>query len=267
MDRSIHVKLLYMFFLAVITAPYLFYDLAFGGGSVKGKVTFEGELPPAEKFVFESFPNSKFCGKHPDVTDEGRRRVINPIEIGKDKGLKHAIVYLQDLQDKQWMKNFEQTQIDIRLCDFLPLTAVVVNGKNIRVVNHDADSDDPKAAKGVAHTVRAYEVLNPRSKPLFSVGLPIKGSELNKPVKMNMWKKGSIIRLTCEQHEWMRGFLLPVQNSFYAVVNHEGAFSIDNIPPGSHILSAWHPKLGKVEQTIEVSEGDSVEINFNFQGK
>ena len=58
-------------------------NLVVAGGGVKGKVTFYGEPPPAEKFVFESFPNSRFCGKHPETTDEGRRRVINPVETGR----------------------------------------------------------------------------------------------------------------------------------------------------------------------------------------
>ena len=263
MGFSINVRLVFIIVISAIIAPYL----AYGGAIVKGRVNFHGSHPPVEKFVFESFPNSKFCGKHPDTSDEGRRRVIYPVETSHDGGLKHAIVYIQGLRDEQWMDKFESTNLDIRLCDFLPLTAIVVNEKNVRVVNHDADPDDPKAEKGVAHTVRAYEVLKPRSKPLFSVGLPIKGSELSKPVKMKMWKKGSIIRLTCDQHEWMRGFLLPVQNPFYGIVEKDGSFTIDNVPPGRHSIVAWHPKLGKVEQTIEVSEGEAIEVNFDMTGK
>ena len=260
MGISKHARGFFMFLLAALAVPYL----AYGGGSVKGKVIFKGEMPPAEKFVFESFPNAKFCGKHPDTGDNGRRRVIHSVETSADGGLKSAIVYLKGLQDKEWVNEYKRTDIDIRLCDFLPVATIVVNGKNIRVVNHDADSDDPKAEKGVAHTVRAYEVLKPRSKPLFSVGLPIKGSELNKKVKMKMLKKGSIIRLTCDQHEWMRSFLLPVENPFYGVVDDSGSFQIPNVPVGKHLIVAWHPKLGTVEQSIEVSEGDFVEIKFNF---
>ena len=254
-------------FTIILCAGILGPHVVFAGGTVNGKVTFHGEPPPPQKFIFESFPNSRFCGKHPDTSDEGRRRVINPVETGKDGGLKHAIVYVKGLQDKQWMNSYEGTNIDIRMCDFLPLTAIVVNGKNVRVINHDADPDDPKAEKGVAHTVRAYEVLKPRSKPLFSVGLPIKGSELNKQIKMKMSKKGSIIRLTCDQHEWMRSFLLPLQSPFYQIVDEDGSFKIDNLPHGKHSIVVWHPIVGEVEQMVEVQEGISVEVNFDFTGK
>lgn len=256
-------RLLGLCILALTFGPHL----AHGGGMVKGKVTFEGHLPPAEKFIFASFPNSNFCAKHPDTTDEGRRRVIYPVETSKDGGLKHAIVYVKGLQDKQWMSNYGSTDFDIRLCDFLPLTAIVIDGKNVRVVNHDADPDDPKAEKGVAHTIRAYEVLKPWSNPLFSVGLPIKGSELNKQVKMKMWKRGSIIRLTCDQHEWMRSFLLPMQSPFYSRVDENGLFAIENIPPGRHPIVVWHPKVGSVEQIIDVPDGGLVELNFEVQEK
>ncbi len=263
MSLVLSMRFLPIFFVAVMIGP----SLAYGGGIVKGKVTFQGQPPDAEKFVFESFPNSKFCKKHPDTIDEGRRRVMYSVKTSTDGGLKDAIVYIQGLQDKQWMKKFESTNIDIRLCDFLPLKAVLVNGKNVRVVNHDADPDDPKAERGVAHTVRAYEVLKPRSKPIFSVGLPIKGAELNKAVKLKMWQKGSIVRLTCDQHEWMRSFLLPVQNPYYGIVDEKGTFHLENVPPERHSLVVWHPKLGKIEQAIEVSAGAAVEANFSFKGK
>ena len=263
MQFAIGMRFLCILLFAGLLTPHF----AFGGGTVKGNVTFQGEPPPAEKFVFQSSPNSSFCSKHPDTSDEGRRRVINSVETTSTGGLKHAIVFLQGLEDKNWMAGHESTDIDIRLCDFLPRTAIVVDGKSVRVVNHDADPEDPKAEKGVAHTVRAYEVLKPRSVSLFSVGLPTKGSELKKQVELGMWKKGSFVRLTCDQHEWMRSFLLPVQNPFFGLVNDNGTFTIENVPSGRHVIAAWHPQAGKVEQTIEMTEGGSVEVNFAFQRK
>ena len=83
MRLSKYIRLLCLCVVSVIIGPFV----AYGGGTVKGKVTFHGELTPPEKFVFESFPNSKFCGKHPDTSDQGRRRVINPVETSTDGGL------------------------------------------------------------------------------------------------------------------------------------------------------------------------------------
>jgi len=252
--------LIYGVGLSLLSA--IFPLVVFGGGVVRGKVTFLGEIPSPQKFVFSSFPNSKYCAKHPATTDEGRRRVVTQVELGEDRGLRDAIVSIRDIHDKAWSQSFSQTNINIEICDYLPKTGIVVDKKNIRVENHDADPDDPKSAAGILHTVRAYEVLKPRSLVLFGIGLPTKGSELNKQVKLKMKKRGSIVRVTCDQHEWMRSSLLPVQNPHFNVVNERGEFEISNVPSGNHKLLAWHPVAGQLKQDITVIEGGMVEINF-----
>ena len=43
-------------------------------------------------------------------------------------------------------------------CEFLPFSGVVVNNKNFRVENHDADPDDPKSTLGVLHNPHSFVV-------------------------------------------------------------------------------------------------------------
>lgn len=240
----------------------LFPLMVMAGGTVRGKVTFLGDIPPSQKFVFSSFPNAQYCAKHPSTSDEGRRRLVNRVELGQGGRLQGAVVSIRDINDKAWTQSFSQTSVNIELCEFLPRTGIVVDKKNIRVENHDADPDDPKSAAGILHTVRAYEVLKPRSLMMFGIGLPIKGSELNKQVKLKMKKRGSVVRLTCDQHEWMQSSLLPVQNPHFNVVNEKGEFEISNVPSGNHKLLAWHPVAGQLEQDVTVIEGGMVDINF-----
>lgn len=229
--------------------------VVFAGGTVKGRVTYVGEIPPLKKFVLSSFPNTKFCAKHPSTSDEGRRRVVNLVQVGEGGALQGAIVSIRGIENDAWKQSFSQTNIRIELCDFLPSTGVVVDKQNIHVENGDSDPHDPKAAAGVLHTVRAYEVLKPRSLVLFGIGLPTNGSELYKRVKLKLKKRGSIVRLTCDQHEWMQSSLLPVDNPYYSVVNAKGEFEISNVPSGNHKLLAWHPVAGQIEQDVTVIEG------------
>lgn len=78
--------------------------------------------------------------------------MVYPIETAEGGGLRHAIVSIMGLQDEVWRNTFKETCIDIHVCDFLPLTDVIDNGKTIRVVNPDADAEDPKSAEGILHT-------------------------------------------------------------------------------------------------------------------
>lgn len=75
------------------------------------------------------------------------------------------------------------------------------------------------------------------------------------------------MRLQCDQHEFMQGWYLPVENPYYTVVKDDGTFEIKDVPAGKHKVLAWHPVAGKVEADVDVPDGGSVKANFVIQGK
>ncbi|MEX5216067.1 MAG: carboxypeptidase-like regulatory domain-containing protein [Nitrospiraceae bacterium] len=250
----------------LIAASFLAAPLAsFAGGTVTGKVTYAGKAEQKE-FMFSKFPNPKFCPKIPnkDVMD-GDKRFLKTIEVGKDGGLKNAVVSVRDIEDKAFMDSYGGTDVVAEFCDFQPFSGVVVNKKNFRVENHDADPDDPKSVKGVLHNPHSFEVKGPSSATIFNIGLAEKGSKLDKPITLRQEKAGSFFRLQCDQHEFMQGFFLPVQNKNYAVVNADGTFELKDVPAGKHKIMAWHPFAGKVEADVDVPEGGSVKADFQVK--
>lgn len=80
-----------------------------------------------------------------------------------------------------------------------------------------------------------------------------------------MARKGSVMRLQCDQHEFMQAWFLPVQNPYYAKVDPDGTFTIKNIPAGQHTVIAWHPIAGQIEQKIEIPEGQTANQTFIIQ--
>ncbi len=249
---------------ALVLSFIIFPTTGVTEGTIKGTVRYIGEIQTPKKFVFQSFPNAQFFAKHPLTTDGGRRRIFNLMTVGQGGALQDAIVAIRDIQEEAWREPFSQTHVDITLCDFSPYTGIVVNRKMIQFVNHVADPDDPKSQSGVLHTVRAYEVLTPRSLVMFGIGLPTKGSELNKPIKVKIKKRGSTVRLTFDQHESMQSTLLPVQSPNFNPVNEKGEFEIVNVPSGEHTLLAWHSVAGQVEKTITVSDGETILVHFEI---
>jgi len=154
-----------------------------------------------------------------------------------------------------------------KLCEFLPYTGVVVNKGKFYVENDDADENDPKSKDGVLHNPHSFDVLGAKSSTLFNIALAQKGSSLTKKIKMRMAKRGSVMRLQCDQHEFMQAWFLPVSNPFYATAKDDGTFEIKDVPAGKHKLMAWHPIAGKVEADVDVKDGGSVTANFEIKGK
>ncbi len=246
---------------ALVAAPLTSY----AGGTVTGKVTFAGKSDSKE-FSFAKFPNPKFCPKIPKKElSQGDKRILNSIEVGKDGGLKAAVVAISDIEDKAFMDGYKGTEVVAEFCEFQPYTGVVVKQKNFHVENHDSDPDDPKSVKGVLHNPHSFEVMGSSSTTIFNIGLAEKGSKLDKPAVLRKDKQGSMMRLQCDQHEFMQSFFLPVSNPHYAVVGDDGSFEIKDVPAGKHKIVAWHPFAGRVEADVDVPEGGKVEAKLQVK--
>lgn len=263
MTKCIDMAILTVVAVAFVAAPLTSY----AGGTVTGKVTYSGKAEEKE-FLFSKFPNPKFCPKTPKKElVKGEKRILPTIEVGKEGGLKAAVVAVTDIEDKAFMDGYKGTDVVAEFCEFQPYTGVVVKQKNFHVENHDADPDDPKSVKGVLHNPHSFEVLGSSSSTIFNIGLAEKGSKLDKPVVLRKDKQGGVFRLQCDQHEFMQSFFLPVSNPHYAVVKDDGTFEIKDVPAGKHKLVAWHPFAGKMEAEVDVTDGGTAQAKFEIKKK
>jgi len=242
---------------------------SWAGGTVEGKVSFAGKAPAPKEFVFSKFPNPKFCVKNKNKDAKGEKRFLNEVEVGKDGGLKNAVVAVMGINDEKFQADFKGQDITAELCEFFPYTGVVTaNQSSFRVMNKDADADDPKSVKGVLHNPHSFEVKGAASTTIFNIALPEKDKGLDKPIKLRKAADGSVFKLICDQHEFMQFWALPVTSPFYAVVGEDGKFEIKGIPAGKYKVVAWHPAINKgvpIEQEIEVKDGAEAKAKFEFK--
>ncbi len=251
--------------IAFLLAPMT----SWAGGTVEGKVSFSGKAPAPKEFLFSKFPNPKFCVKNENKDAKSEKRLLHEVEVGKDGGLKNAVVAVTGIKDDKFMAEYKGEDITAKLCEFKPYTGVVTPAQpSFRVMNTDADPDDPKSVKGVLHNPHSFEVMGASSTTIFNIGLPEQGKGLDKPIKLRKAEQGSVFKMICDQHEFMQFWALPVTSPHYAVVGDDGKFSIKDIPAGKYKVVAWHPALNKgkpIEQEIEVKDGAPAAAKFEFK--
>ncbi|HJM83067.1 MAG TPA: hypothetical protein QF720_05695 [Nitrospinota bacterium] len=73
------------------------------------------------------------------------------------------------------------------------------------------------------------------------------------------------VLILCDLHPQIRGYVLVLQNPFFAKVDSDGDFVIKKVPPGEYELETWHPEYVSRSQKISVSESEMLTgIQFNY---
>lgn len=197
------------------------------GGSIDGKVTFSGS--PSTKKVIPT-KDRQVCGAIRDEQD---------IVVGADKGVLDAVVWLKDVpKGKPMPRPAKPAEINNVGCKFEPRVQAAPVGELV-IVNSDP----------VLHNTHGF--LGKAT--VFNVALPTKGQRIERPLR-----KPGLMRVECDAHGWMLGWVLVTENPYHAVTKADGAFSITDVPPGSYTLVAWHEATGQVELPVTVKAKEKV---------
>ncbi len=235
-------------------APYTEAAVA-NGGRIAGKLSFTGALPAdaVEKIAIN---------KNPEICDEdktGHREVVW-VDV-KDGALRGAFVFIDDIkQGKKWGNPETGNYMVLQKgCRFRPWAQVVKPGDI--TIRHD----DPST---VLHNINAREMIGVEKgqivkKTLFNFGQPDPG-DIKKQLQP---KRSHFVSLNCEAHNFMFGFMLAPEHPYAVVVKEDGSYSLDDVPPGTYTVKAWHPRLGLKEAKVTVAAKGKAEANFAFSSK
>jgi len=222
------------------------------GGTIKGKLTFEGALPDG---AIEKIGISK----NPDICDTNGTgyREVAWVDV-EDGALRGAFVFIDAVTEgKKWPADADQHYMVLQKgCRFRPWAQVVRPGPI--TIRHD---DGPT----VLHNINTREMIGVEKgrvvkRTIFNFGQPEPG-DIEKQLKP---RRSPFISINCESHNFMFGFMMAPTHPYAVVVEEDGSYVIDAVPPGTYTLKAWHPTLGIQESIITVSENQVAEASFSF---
>jgi plastocyanin len=203
-------------------------------GSVSGVVTYSGKNP-----------------QHTQRDDAGMRRDLLTIDPD-NKGLADVIVYLKSTNGQPLPQRVVEGDVSITQEDFMFLPGVIGIrvGQNVIFGNQDsanhnvrADADNVRDEFNVMVT-QQYDYEKVFATP--TTDMPI--------------------RLSCDIHQWMDGWIYVFEHDLFAVTDELGVFSISDVPPGSYTLTIEQPDAELFAQSsIEVKSDGTFRVRCDFE--
>jgi len=211
------------------------------GGTITGKLSFTGKDPAPKVYKIS---------KDNDVCGTGNRE-IDFVRVN-DGALTDAVVYLKKVKEgKAFPADMSDSKIDQKGCEFKPFLQIMKNNSDWAAVN-----DDP-----VLHNIHTYEIMGRAKKTVFNVSQPKPGT-VTKLVKL---KRGDAMKIECDAHDFMHGFVFSAKNPYAVIVGEDGTYTIDNVPAGKYKIIAWHGVLKNQKGKVEVKAGETATVDFSFK--
>ncbi len=77
--------------------------------------------------------------------------------------------------------------------------------------------------------------------------------------------RAGIVRVFCDIHSHMSAYILVFNHPFFASADAQGRYRIDNVPPGTYSVVAWHQGTTTAPQIVTVPDGGATEIDFTVR--
>ena len=82
--------------------------------------------------------------------------------------------------------------------------------------------------------------------------------------KSKKFEETGLVRVYCNIHPQMVGFILVVDSDHVAVTGPTGAFRFEGIPPGSYVVKAWHEETGEISRPVTVRGSDDAPLELRL---
>lgn len=202
-------------------------------GTIEGTVFFEGTAPPRQ-------PQKR--GADPACS---KQQALEETVLVTDGKLQNVLVRIKEpVAAPSPQQPVVIDQID---CMYRPRVIGAVKGQPLQVKN----------SNGTLHNVHTFLQSG---KTWFNQAQPPKAPDIVRPIDQD-----GLIKLKCDVHPWMVGYVLVSNSPFFATTGPDGRFVLSGVPEGTYTLEAWHEKYAVQTATVTVKAAERATTHFTFR--
>src|SRR5580693_3716633 len=215
---------------------------AAGEGKITGTVKLDGAAPHMKGIDMSKDP---YCSK----AHESSPAHLEEVVVGANGGLQNVVLYISDWTGAATTETAVPV-FDQKNCMYTPHVLAMDVGETFKVVTSDQTTHN----------------IHPLPNPMTG-NIPWNQSQPpGAPPVEKSWKAMEFIDVKCNIHPWMHGYFAVVKGP-YATTDANGAYTINNVPPGSYTVTAWQEQSGTQTQKVTVAAGAAATADFTFKAK
>lgn len=173
-----------------------------------------------------AYPSRRVNAKTPDAAE-----IANVVVFVKDAPVEQAVP-------------LTHASISQREESFVPRVIAITRGSTVDFPNFDP---------------YFHNVFSLSRTATFDLGRYRKGEK-----RERSFNRAGVIKVYCHIHSEMSATILVFDHRLYATPETNGTFTIDEVPPGTYQLSAWHERIGETTKAVRVVAGEDASAEFSL---
>jgi hypothetical protein len=206
-----------------------------GNATITGTVKLTGTPPQMQLTKRQADP---FCAKTPMKEED--------VVVSAGGGLKNVVVRVIKGLSGRYDPPAASAVVDQSACMYRPRVQGIMLGQPLQIKNSDQTLHNVHGYKGPSTLFNQAEIP----------GQP--------PMTKQLTSADEIVKLKCDVHPWMTGWVLVSSHPFFAISGDDGSFKITGLAPGSYTVEAWHERYGAKTAEITVAADKPAEASFQF---
>ena len=207
-------------------------------GAVRGVCRWTGPVPAAGRLPVAANPECSALHTGP---------VFDNVVLVKDGKLQNAFVYVKEGLEKH-VFTWPTTPVTVAnaRCVYSPRVAGAQVNQPIRFTNEDPAD----------HNIHGFSSQG-------DFNFMLRGRGIYSDIKLR--KPEIMLRVKCDLHPWMIGWVGVLPHPFFKVTGADGAFELAGLPPGDYVIAAWHESGGEKTARVTVAPKGTGQADFDWK--